>query len=188
MELGRFRTRLWKTFQTPALHAARAGQAPLTAPPFTLSLPPHDTMLAQSIRASRQTLARVARQQPAMLSRRTFIVPTAVRQGDSSPIAHVSRRLTNWTVAADLVQDMYLRELKAYKAPQVQASDAEGHVQKFSIPQAPKSPEESDIASELKAYETQQVELEGSSSEGSAAPVEEDWFEEEPEDEAPAAH
>ncbi|KAF2263723.1 hypothetical protein CC78DRAFT_533732 [Lojkania enalia] len=127
-------------------------------------------MLAQSIRASRQVLVRVARQQPARISRRTFIVPTAVRQ-------------------ADLVQDMYLRELKAYKPPQVKASDAEGHVQKFTIPKAPPSPEESDIASELKAYETQQVEIEGSSSsEGTSAPVEEDWFEEEPEDEVPAAH
>ncbi|KAF2473346.1 uncharacterized protein BDR25DRAFT_257739 [Lindgomyces ingoldianus] len=126
-------------------------------------------MLAQSIRASRQTLVRVARQQPALLSRRTFIIPTAVRP-------------------ADLVQDMYLRELKAYKPPQVKASDAEGHVQKFTIPPAPASPEEADIASELKAYETQQVELEGASTEGSPAPVEEDWFEEEPEDDAPAAH
>ncbi|KAF2661242.1 hypothetical protein K491DRAFT_482869 [Lophiostoma macrostomum CBS 122681] len=125
-------------------------------------------MLAQSIRASRQTLVRVARQQPAFLSRRTFIVPTAVRQ-------------------ADLVQDMYLRELKNYKSPQIKASDAEGHVQKFSIPKAPASPEETDIANELKSYETQQVELEGASTEAGAAPVEEDWFEEE-EEEVPAAH
>ncbi|KAF2644834.1 hypothetical protein P280DRAFT_419138 [Massarina eburnea CBS 473.64] len=125
-------------------------------------------MLAQSIRASRQTLARVARQQPAFVARRTFIVPTAVRQ-------------------ADLVQDLYLRELKAYKPPQVKANDAEGHVQKFTIPKAPASPEESDLASDLKAYETQQVELEGSSSTDGAAPVEEDWFVEE-EEEAAAAH
>ncbi|OCK77056.1 hypothetical protein K432DRAFT_305055 [Lepidopterella palustris CBS 459.81] len=125
-------------------------------------------MLAQSLRASRQSLARVARQQGTVLSRRTFITPTAIRQ-------------------ADLVQDMYLRELKNYKPPQVKASDAEGHVQKFSVPKAPASPEESDIASELKSYETQQVELEGQSSEGGAV-VEEDWFEEEEEDEAHAAH
>lgn len=84
------------------------------------------------------------------------------------------------------MQDLYLRELKNYKAPQVKASDAEGHVQKFTLPKAPPSPEESDLASELKAYETQQVELEGSASTESGA-VEEDWFEEEVE-EAPAAH
>ncbi|KAF2735015.1 hypothetical protein EJ04DRAFT_512018 [Polyplosphaeria fusca] len=122
-------------------------------------------MLAQSIRASRQGLVRVARQQSVLVSRRTFIVPTAARQ-------------------VDLVQDMYLRELKSYKPPQVKASDAEGHVQKFAIPQAPPSPEETDIAADLKAYETQQVELEGSSKDGETAPVQEDWFEEEPEEEA----
>jgi F-type H+-transporting ATPase subunit h len=82
---------------------------------------------------------------------------------------------------------MYLRELKNYKPPQIKASDAEGHVQKFTIPKAPASPEETDIANELKSYETQQVELEGASTEGGAAPVEEDWFEEE-EEEVPAAH
>jgi F-type H+-transporting ATPase subunit h len=80
---------------------------------------------------------------------------------------------------------MYLRELKAYKPAQIKATDSEGHVQKFTIPETPKSPEEGDLASELKAYETQQVELEGASESG-AAPVEEDWFVEE-EDEAPAA-
>jgi F-type H+-transporting ATPase subunit h len=125
-------------------------------------------MLAQSLRVSRQALVRVARQQSALVSRRTFILPTAVRQ-------------------ADLVQDLYLRELKNYKPAPVKATDAEGHVQKFTIPKTPASPEEADLASQLKAYETQQVELEGQATEGSAAPVEEDWFEEE-EDDAPAAH
>ncbi|KAH7380083.1 ATP synthase complex subunit H-domain-containing protein [Pyrenochaeta sp. MPI-SDFR-AT-0127] len=125
-------------------------------------------MLAQSIRASRQALARVARQQPAYLARRTFITPTAVR-------------------SADLVQELYLRELKAYKVPQVKATDAEGHVQKFSVPQAPASPEEADIASELKAYETQAVDVEGAVAEDGAALPEEDWFEEE-EEGTPAAH
>ncbi|KAF2133519.1 mitochondrial F1F0 ATP synthase-like protein subunit Atp14 [Dothidotthia symphoricarpi CBS 119687] len=120
-------------------------------------------MIAQSIRASRQALARVARQQPTYLARRTFITPTAVRQ-------------------ADFVQDLYLRELKAYKVPQVKANDAEGHVQKFTVPKAPASPEETDIASELKAYETQAVDVEGgSSAEGGAVLPEEDWFVEEDE-------
>lgn len=83
---------------------------------------------------------------------------------------------------------MYLRELKAYKAPQVKATDAEGLVQKFTIPKPPPSPEESDLASDLKTYETQQVELEGAvTAEDGAAPVEEDWFVEEEED-TPAAH
>ncbi|KAJ9668118.1 ATP synthase F0 subcomplex subunit H atp14 [Coniosporium apollinis] len=79
-------------------------------------------------------------------------------------------------MAADLVQEMYLRELKNYKPPQIKPSDAEGHVQKFSIPKPPPSPEEGDIANDLKSYENQTVEVEGQSAEGSSAP-EEDWFE-----------
>ena len=82
---------------------------------------------------------------------------------------------------------MYLRELKIYKPPQVKPTDAEGHVQKFNMPKSPPSPEEGDIANELKTYETQQVDIEGQSSEGGSAVVEEDWFEEE-EDEAHAGH
>ena len=62
-------------------------------------------------------------------------------------------------------------------------------MQKFSIPKPPPSPEESDLAKDLGAYETQAVEIEGqASTEGGAAPVEEDWFEEEEEETAPAAH
>ncbi|KAH7088456.1 ATP synthase complex subunit H-domain-containing protein [Paraphoma chrysanthemicola] len=125
-------------------------------------------MIAQSIRASRQALARVARQQPVFAARRTFITPTAVR-------------------SADLVQDLYLRELKAYKVPQVKANDAEGHVQTFTVPPTPTSPEESDIASELKSYETQAVDVEGATGEDGVVAPEEDWFEEEDEG-TPAAH
>ena len=84
---------------------------------------------------------------------------------------------------ADLVQDLYLRELKAYKVPAVKPSDSEGHVQKFSAPAPPKSPEETDIANELKAYEASTVDIEGQA-EGSVAEKEVDWFEEEPEEEA----
>lgn len=85
------------------------------------------------------------------------------------------------------MQDLYLRELKNYKVPQVKDSDAQGSVQTFKLPPTPKSPEEADIASELKAYETQAVEVEGAAEDG-AAPVEEDWFEEEEEDTKAAAH
>jgi len=91
--------------------------------------------------------------------------------------------------SADLVQDLYLRELKSYKPTPVKASDAEGHVQKFAVPKAPESPEESSISNELKSYETAAVEVEGSSGEdGGAAAPEEDWFEEEEEETPAAAH
>ena len=90
---------------------------------------------------------------------------------------------------ADLVQDLYLRELKAHKAPAPKPSDAQGHVQKFSMPKAPTSPEESNIANDLQAYETQQVEVEGQAASGEASVVEEDWFEgEEEEEHATSSH
>jgi F-type H+-transporting ATPase subunit h len=83
---------------------------------------------------------------------------------------------------------MYLQQLKTYKPPAVKANDADGHVQTFSMPKPPTSPEEGDIAKDLQAYETQAVEVEGQSSEGGAAVPEEDWFEEEEEDTPAAAH
>jgi F-type H+-transporting ATPase subunit h len=90
---------------------------------------------------------------------------------------------------ADLVQDLYLRELKSYKPTPIKPSDSEGHVQKFSPPRAPTSPDEGDIASDLKAYESQQVEVEGQTAAGEAKLSEDDWFEEEEEEEeAGAAH
>ncbi|KAI4094369.1 MAG: hypothetical protein LQ344_002269 [Seirophora lacunosa] len=53
------------------------------------------------------------------------------------------------------------QQITSYKAPSLKASDAEGHVQKFSVPKAPRSPDEGDIAQDLKDYENQQVDLEG---------------------------
>ncbi|KAG9233529.1 putative ATP synthase subunit H, mitochondrial [Amylocarpus encephaloides] len=123
-------------------------------------------MFTQTLRASRSSIARVVRQQAtSTIAKRTFITPTAVRQ-------------------ADLVQDMYLKELKAYKAPAVKATDSEGQVQTFTAPKAPKSPEEADIASELKAYEASAVEIEGQAEGGAATNQEFEWFEEEPEEDA----
>ncbi|KAI9714092.1 MAG: hypothetical protein M1812_006539 [Candelaria pacifica] len=122
-------------------------------------------MFARSIRASSSSLARVAGQH----ARRTFVTPTIIRQ-------------------ADLVQDLYLRELKAYKPTPVKASDADGHVQKFTAPKAPLSPEEGNIANDLKAYEDQTVEIEGQAISGEDAAKNDDWFEEEAEEESSAAH
>lgn len=104
----------------------------------------------------------------------------------ASTIARMS--ITDARGTADLVQDMYLRELKNYKPIPIKASDSEGHVQKFTLPAAPQSPEEANIQNELKAYEDQQVEIEGQSSEPGAAPVEQDWFEEEEEEEEAHGH
>lgn len=88
--------------------------------------------------------------------------------------------------AADLVQDLYLRELRAYKPTPIKPGDAEAHVQKFTAPKAPQSPEEANLANELNAYENQEVEVEGQAASGEPAPAEESWFEEE--EETAAAH
>ncbi|KAL9637637.1 MAG: hypothetical protein Q9204_001800 [Flavoplaca sp. TL-2023a] len=96
----------------------------------------------------------------------------------------------NSILRADLVQDLYLREIRAYKPPPVKPSDSEGHVQKFTAPKTPQSPDEGDIAKDLKAYENQQVELEGQAAPGESGAAEESWFEDEDdeEDHAVAAH
>ncbi len=90
---------------------------------------------------------------------------------------------------ADFVQELYLRELKAYKPTPVKDSDAVGQVQVFAAPKAPKSPEEADLASSLKEYEDAVVEVEGNEGvTASSTPTAiEDWLVEE-DDDAPAAH
>ncbi len=139
----------------------------------------------------RPALTRAVRQQ-AVLQRRTFLAPTAALRGSSSTksVPTFDRNLLTVLPEADLVQDLYIKELKAYKSPPVKPSDAEGHVQKFSPPKAPKSPEEGDITNDLKTYEAQQVEVEGNEGGEGAVVGEEwsDWFEEEEEEEAKPAH
>jgi len=92
---------------------------------------------------------------------------------------------------ADFVQELYLKELKAYKAPVVKDSDAQGQVATFSEPKTPRSPEEADLAASLKEYESMAVEIEGNEAAATEAaagqPVVEDWLVEE-EDEEPAKH
>lgn len=67
--------------------------------------------------------------------------------------------------------------MREYKAPATKASDSEGHVQKFSPPAAPKSPEEANLANDMKAYEDQVVEIEGQAAAGEQQEAEEDYFE-----------
>ena len=88
---------------------------------------------------------------------------------------------------ADFVQELYLKELKAYKVPAVQPSDSEGQVQVFNTPKTPNSPEETDLAGSLQEYESMAVEIEGQESSPSGQPAQlPDWLEAEEED--PAAH
>ncbi|RSL80374.1 hypothetical protein BHE90_005404 [Fusarium euwallaceae] len=128
-------------------------------------------MLSQLSRVSRArsavaAVSRVAR--PNAVQMRGFIAPT------------VSRR-------ADFVQELYLKELKAYKIPAVKETDSEGQVQTFSAPKTPSSPEETDLAGSLKEYESMAVEIEGqdtSAQTASGTPEVADWLEAEEEDEA----
>jgi F-type H+-transporting ATPase subunit h len=153
----------------------------------------------------RSSIALVARQQASgVITKRTFITATAIRRGSLHSylpflfmnilkiLSAQAQRLALLPMSliradifqVDLVQELYLKELKAYKAPAIKAGDADAHVQKFAPPKAPQSPEETDIANELKAYETQAVEVEGQAEDGATADKEMDWFEEEHEEEA----
>ncbi|KAH7274057.1 ATP synthase F0 subcomplex subunit H atp14 [Fusarium solani] len=128
-------------------------------------------MLSQLSRVSRArsavaAVSRVAR--PNAVQMRGFIAPT------------VSRR-------ADFVQELYLKELKAYKIPAVKEADSEGQVQTFNAPKTPSSPEETDLAGSLKEYESMAVEIEGqdtTAQTASGTPEVADWLEAEEEDEA----
>jgi F-type H+-transporting ATPase subunit h len=113
---------------------------------------------------------------------------------DSHPIYRACRHRTfvknqilTSLLTADFVQELYLKELKAYKVPAVKEGDSVGQVQTFSAPSTPKSPEEGDLAGSLKEYETMAVEIEGqdASAQTSGAPAAlPDWLETEEEEEA----
>ncbi|KAK0657438.1 ATP synthase complex subunit H-domain-containing protein [Cercophora newfieldiana] len=120
---------------------------------------------AASARKAVSAISRFAGRNAAQTQMRTFIAPT------------VSRR-------ADFVQELYLKELKAYKPAAIKESDSVGQVATFSVPKAPKSPEESDLSSSLQEYEAMAVEVEGSegTEAGASAPVIEDWLVEEEEE------
>lgn len=83
---------------------------------------------------------------------------------------------------------MYIKELRGYKPAATKPSDSEGHVQKFSPPKAPQSPETGDIASELQAYESQQVEVEGQTAAEDSGASDEDWLEHDEEETARTSH
>ncbi|KAK4193313.1 hypothetical protein QBC35DRAFT_481197 [Podospora australis] len=118
---------------------------------------------AQSARKAVAAVSRIAGRNAVPM--RTFMAPT------------VSRR-------ADFVQELYLKELKAYKPTPIKESDSVGNVAVFNLPKPPKSPEEADLASSLKEYEAMAVEVEGSegATAGGEPAVVEDWLVEEEED------
>ncbi|KAL7278481.1 hypothetical protein ACG7TL_007480 [Trametes sanguinea] len=72
----------------------------------------------------------------------------------TSAVARKERKTPDVVHNADLVQELYLRELKSYKPPP-QAQDAHvGVVKNFQQPPAPQPPTlPADLASELSAYD-----------------------------------
>ena len=139
---------------------------------------------------------------------RMFVAPTVARRGESIPSPDPNINSTPYTipsntaedgppnqttkltnrvprVSADFVQELYLKELKAYKTPAIKPADADAHVQVFTPPQTPASPEEADLASSLKEYEDMAVDVEGSEAAAAGAGEQQaaarDWLEEEEE-------
>ncbi|ATY58696.1 cellobiose dehydrogenase [Cordyceps militaris] len=107
----------------------------------------------------------------------------------NQPIGSPSRKglaesAASGETSTDFVQELYLKELKAYKTPAVKENDSVGQVQTFSEPKTPKSPEEADLASSLQEYESMAVEIEGQdAAQQSGTPaVLPDWLEAETEE------
>ncbi|SPO36701.1 uncharacterized protein PSFLO_02172 [Pseudozyma flocculosa] len=65
-------------------------------------------------------------------------------------------------VAKDHIQDLYLRELKSYKAPAKAADAHKGQVRDFHAPQPPKAPavpSSGELSSQLEAYAAAEPDL-----------------------------
>lgn len=95
-------------------------------------------------------------------------------------MTRVSVRAMSATPArrADIIQDLYVKEVKAFKAPTLTAADAAGSVKAWTTPASPAIPAvEGDVAAELSEYETSAVEVESAKpAEASADGAVEDWF------------
>lgn len=161
----------------------------------SIALTPSRRNIANAFRSSRTVtfaLSPTAGQHPPsiQLPRRASINsnPSHIAQF-LTPISYHSCTLKLTLLAsylADFVQELYLKELKAYKPTPIKDTDSVGQVATFSLPKTPKSPEEADLASSLKEYETMAVEVEGQEADATKpAAVIEDWLVEEEEE---AAH
>ncbi|KAF3909755.1 hypothetical protein AA313_de0209952 [Arthrobotrys entomopaga] len=101
---------------------------------------------------------------------------------------------------SDIVQDLYLRELKSYKPAPAKPNDHEGQVRNWSTPAAAKVPDlgESSLSADISAYQAQIVETESgvpdasADASASATPQKnpDEWFDEEAAfaEEKPAHH
>ena len=100
----------------------------------------------------------------------------AARRSSPRATRAAARRIGASAVTrADLVRDLYLRELKNYKAPATSPNDHQGHVKQWTVPTPATPPAVEVDEGEVGAYEAQQVEIEGGAA---AADAGDDWFEE----------
>ncbi|CAN6637238.1 ATP synthase subunit H, mitochondrial [Trichomonascus vanleenenianus] len=91
----------------------------------------------------------------------------------------LARSIQTTAIKRDLVKDLYLKELKAFKPTPRTAADAQGEVRQWNVPQAPQAPKlEAAEADALAQYEAQEVEVETAIPEGEDAPAAsmEEWF------------
>lgn len=89
-----------------------------------------------------------------------------------------SRGLHSSASRLDLVQNLYLSEIKSFKPKPLTEKDAEGSVLPWSVPAVPKPPSVEGSASEVDAYAAEPVEVETKAAGASASEpsVGEDWF------------
>lgn len=76
---------------------------------------------------------------------------------------------------ANLISDLYVSQIKAFKPTPFTAKDAEAATKSFELPSKPAVPETDISADSLSQYEAADVETEAVGSSGSVA-AEEDWF------------
>ncbi|TCD61722.1 hypothetical protein EIP91_008008 [Steccherinum ochraceum] len=80
------------------------------------------------------------------LLRQASVAARAVSRSAAFSTSSVARK--------DIVQDLYIRELKGYKAPPAAKDAHVGVVKAYALPPAPKAPAlPTDLASELAAYD-----------------------------------
>ncbi|EJS42558.1 atp14p [Saccharomyces arboricola H-6] len=98
----------------------------------------------------------------------------------SLPLRLCNRTLSTTRISYNVIQDLYLRELKETKLPPTTLQDAEGNVKPWMPPKKPSLPElELQGPDALKAYTEQKVEtahVAEESAEGGSEPIEEDWL------------
>lgn len=89
-----------------------------------------------------------------------------------------SRGLQTSACRMNLVQNLYLNEIKNFKPKPLTEKDAEGSVISWSAPSAAKPPSVEGDVSEVDAYAAEPVEVDAKPAASSApeAPVGDDWF------------